>query len=117
MEDLGLPRRYRTIFLAGPTFNLLPDDETASAALRRIRAHLADGGVAVVPLFIETGARSSNRPWILHWFTQQGFRDLATAAGLTTEIAPGGSPDEFTVLLRETDPRPAAGEPRSGSPR
>src|SRR5688572_32785020 len=33
MESLDLPRRYRSIFLAGPTFNLLPDDETARAAL------------------------------------------------------------------------------------
>ncbi|TDE95923.1 class I SAM-dependent methyltransferase [Occultella glacieicola] len=52
MEDLDLPRRYRSIFLAGPTFNLLPDDETAGRALTRIRAHLAEGGTALVPLFI-----------------------------------------------------------------
>src|SRR5690349_19261066 len=25
MEELSLPRRYRSIYLAGPTFNLLPD--------------------------------------------------------------------------------------------
>ena len=31
MEELDLPRRYRTIFLAGPTFTLLPDDDAASA--------------------------------------------------------------------------------------
>ncbi|MGW2161297.1 class I SAM-dependent methyltransferase [Nonomuraea sp. NPDC001699] len=29
MESLDLPRRYRAIFLAGPTFTLLPDDATA----------------------------------------------------------------------------------------
>jgi SAM-dependent methyltransferase len=33
MESLNLPRRYRAIFLAGPTFTLLPDDATALAAL------------------------------------------------------------------------------------
>lgn len=32
MEALDLPRRYRAIFLAGPTFNLLPDDSIALAA-------------------------------------------------------------------------------------
>ncbi|MFB7733462.1 class I SAM-dependent methyltransferase [Streptomyces sp. NPDC056112] len=51
MEALNLPRRYRAIFLAGPTFTLLPDDATALAALRGIRAHLADDGAALVPLF------------------------------------------------------------------
>jgi SAM-dependent methyltransferase len=51
MEALNLPRRYRAIFLAGPTFNLLPDDATALAALRGIRAHLAEDGTALVPLF------------------------------------------------------------------
>ncbi|MFC9291001.1 class I SAM-dependent methyltransferase [Streptomyces sp. NPDC057052] len=51
MEALNLPRRYRAIFLAGPTFTLLPDDATALAALRGIRAHLAEDGTALVPLF------------------------------------------------------------------
>ncbi|MFF3208110.1 class I SAM-dependent methyltransferase [Streptomyces sp. NPDC002962] len=51
MEALDLPRCYRAIFLAGPTFTLLPDDSTALAALRRIRAHLTDDGIALVPLF------------------------------------------------------------------
>ncbi|MEV7209433.1 MULTISPECIES: class I SAM-dependent methyltransferase [unclassified Streptomyces] len=51
MEALNLPRRYRTIFLAGPTFTLLPDDATALAALRGIRAHLAEDGTVLVPLF------------------------------------------------------------------
>ncbi|MFJ9736609.1 class I SAM-dependent methyltransferase [Streptomyces sp. NPDC101166] len=51
MEALNVPRRYGAIFLAGPTFTLLPDDATATAALRGIRAHLADGGTALVPLF------------------------------------------------------------------
>lgn len=51
MEALRLPRRYRAIFLAGPTFNLLPEDNVALAALNGIRAHLVDGGTALVPLF------------------------------------------------------------------
>ena len=52
MEELELPRRYRSIFLAGPTFTLLPDDETALRALKGVRRHLADDGSALVPLFI-----------------------------------------------------------------
>ncbi|MEU3554249.1 class I SAM-dependent methyltransferase [Streptomyces fragilis] len=52
MERLDLPRSYRSVFLVGPTFTLLPDDATALAALRGIRAHLADDGTALVPLFV-----------------------------------------------------------------
>ena len=54
MEQLDLPRRYRAIYLAGPTFNLLADDDTAGAALERIRLHLRPDGAALVPLFIPT---------------------------------------------------------------
>ena len=49
--DLG-DRRFRTIYLAGPTFNLLPDDATAAAALAAIRRHLEPGGAALIPLFV-----------------------------------------------------------------
>lgn len=52
MEALDLPRRYRAVFLAGPTFNLLPDDSTAVAALHGIRRHLAEEGTALVPLHV-----------------------------------------------------------------
>lgn len=52
MQDLALTRRYRAIYLAGPTFNLLPDDDTARRALKGIAAHLEPGGHAMVPLWI-----------------------------------------------------------------
>lgn len=54
MDAIELPRRYRSIYLAGPTFNLLPDDDAAGRALRAIRDHLDDGGSALVPLFLPT---------------------------------------------------------------
>ncbi|MFF7871139.1 hypothetical protein ACFZCT_32500 [Streptomyces qaidamensis] len=47
----GCPAATGAVFLAGPTFTLLPDDAPALAALRGIRAHLAEGGTALVPLF------------------------------------------------------------------
>lgn len=146
MEALDLPRRYRTIFLAGPTFTLLPNDDTALAALRGIRAHLRNDGVGVVPLFIprptppdelgrsretqgpdgsvlrfsilsedrdesartqravlryerHTGAGSEivDRPWVLHWYTEEQFHELAAAAGLRSEI---DEATEATFLLR-----------------
>lgn len=52
VEDLDLDRRYSSIYFAGPTFNLLADDETAGRALARIGAHLTAGGAALIPLWI-----------------------------------------------------------------
>lgn len=52
MQDLDLPRRYRSIFLAGPTFTVLPDDDAALHTLRRIREHLHPDGTALVPLWV-----------------------------------------------------------------
>lgn len=130
MADVVLERRYRSIFLAGATFNLLPTDDLARSALERIRAHLAEDGAAMIPLFIppptpaevlgrfrgtvgedgvemrfapisevrdedartqttvlryERGDDSVERPWVLHWHTQDGFRSLAEEVGLTVE--------------------------------
>jgi hypothetical protein len=52
VEHLALERRYRSIYFAGPTFNLLPDDETALRALHAIREHLSGDGMALIPLWI-----------------------------------------------------------------
>lgn len=52
MQDLDLPRRYRSIFLAGPTFTVLPDDAAAVACLQAIRRHLTPDGQALIPLWI-----------------------------------------------------------------
>jgi hypothetical protein len=52
MEELNLDRRYRAIFLAVPTITLSADDTTVLAALVEIREHLAEGGTALVPLFV-----------------------------------------------------------------
>lgn len=131
IEAMELARRYRSIFLAGPTFNLLVDDDTAWRALARIRAHLEPEGSALIPLFVpqptpadqvgvprshvtddgvtlrvtvlgderDEDARlqttrllyevesdgvvqSEERRWLLHWHTQEGFRQLVGDAGL-----------------------------------
>ncbi len=51
-EHMTLGRQFGSIYLAGATFNLLPDDERARAALGRIATHLRPGGSALIPLFI-----------------------------------------------------------------
>ncbi|MFD6091657.1 class I SAM-dependent methyltransferase [Oerskovia sp. NPDC060338] len=145
MEELDLDRCYRSIFLAGPTFTLLPDDGTALAALRRIRTHLTPDGTVLVPLFVPTPTPSEQlgrarattredgallsvaviseerdevarvqrstlryervldglttvdeRVWTIHWYTRDGFRDLARAAGLEV------------VEVQDDEGRPAA---------
>ncbi len=131
MQDLDVPRTFRSVYLAGATFNLLTTDEDALATLQRIRAHLEPDGAALVPLFVPTPTESlgqpveaidsdgavirvtpisewrdeerrvqqtvlryerigeqshvaEDRPWTLHWHSQDGFRALAAAAGLQT---------------------------------
>lgn len=52
MEEMDLGRRYRSIYLAGPTFELLPDDTAAAAALAAFARHLLPGGTVLIPLWI-----------------------------------------------------------------
>jgi SAM-dependent methyltransferase len=52
IQHMVIGRQFSSIYLAGPTFNLLPDDATALQALVRIREHLAPGGSLLLPLFI-----------------------------------------------------------------
>ena len=134
MESMELRRHYRSIYLAGPTFNLLTDDDTAWRALARVRAHLEPDGSALIPLFVPqpvlpraigtprthvtddgvtlrftvTGMERDDaarlqvthtryererdrqvevleRDWILHWYTQDGFHQLAGDAGLLVD--------------------------------
>ncbi|WP_046529909.1 class I SAM-dependent methyltransferase [Cellulomonas sp. FA1] len=149
MEDLALPRRFRSVYLAGATFNLLPDDATAAAALLSITRHLLPGGAALVPLWSPPptpaeqigrvreavteqgrqarfhvvgeeydadartrtthvryrldgpdGLQEADRDWVMHWYTDDGFRQLAEGAGLTVEHVEVPADDERVVLLR-----------------
>ena len=59
VEDLMLVRRYASIYFAGPTFNLLADDDTALRGLRSIGAHLTAAGAALIPLWIASPTPSA----------------------------------------------------------
>jgi SAM-dependent methyltransferase len=160
IESMELVRRYRSIYLAGATFNLIVDDDTAWRALARIRAHLEPDGSALIPLLVpaplpaavlgvprthvtddgrtmrvtvvaeerdevarlqttvlryelEAGddRRVEERPWVLHWHTQDGFRQLLGDAGMLVGdvLLPDGRPappdaQQFTFW---TGPDPA----------
>jgi hypothetical protein len=154
MQTMELGRRYRSIYIAGPTFNLLPDDESAADALAAIRRHLDPEGAALIPLMIPAptptdvlgrprvklsedgsemrvtpvaevrdestrcqtttlryeristdGMVAEERPWLLHWHTQGGFRDLAAAADLdvrtllTPDAEPAAPEDQLFVAV------------------
>jgi SAM-dependent methyltransferase len=157
METMHIKRQFRSIFLAGPTFNLLPDDQTALRALARIRIHLAVDGSALIPLFIPPSTPTDDlgkarihttadgnelrftaiseqrdehsrtqttlcryelitpteqaveeRTWLLHWYTQNGFRDLAADAGLTVSVTltsegTPASPDDQNFVFYLTE--------------
>jgi len=111
IESMDLGQRYRSIFLAGPTFNLIVDDDTALRALERIRIHLEPEGAALIPLFVPdpVDPRVLGRAKELR--TEHGetlrctyvsvHRDDASrrqSAGLRYERISGG---ETTVLERE----------------
>jgi SAM-dependent methyltransferase len=158
MQTMDLGPRYQSIYLAGPTFNLVPDDTTAESALARIKKHLRPGGSALIPLFVPTATPapqlgkpkthttpdgvemrvsvveeqrddatrtqttvlryerisaaetvSEERSWLIHWYTQDGFRELATGAGLTVAavLSPDGglaADDDQTFVFLLTTP-------------
>lgn len=52
MEDLDLPRRYRTICVSSSSFQLVLDPEDARRTLRRFREHLLEGGALVMPFLV-----------------------------------------------------------------
>ncbi len=54
IQNMSLPRRYRSIFIAGASLNLLPDQETVMQALNRLRDHLVPEGRVLIPLEIQT---------------------------------------------------------------
>lgn len=85
MEDMDLERRYRSIYLAGPTFELLPDDETARRALDTLRRHLAPGGTIMLPLWVPEATPASA---------------LGVAREATDEL---GTLLRFTALSEELD--------------
>jgi SAM-dependent methyltransferase len=154
MQTMRLGKQYQSIYLAGPTFTLLPDDKAAAETLGRVRDHLLPGGAALIPLFVppatpqeqlgrprihttgdgietrvttvsetrDEATRShtaimryerigptetvrEDRAWLCHWYTQDGFRELATGAALTVAavLSPdgtlAGSDDQIFVFL------------------
>jgi ubiquinone/menaquinone biosynthesis C-methylase UbiE len=58
VEDLQLPRRYRTIIVPSSSIQLVIDPATAERAVARLAAHLEPGGALVMPFMILEGDES-----------------------------------------------------------
>ena len=55
MEDLALPRRYRTIIVPSSSFQLVLDVDDAARAMRSLHEHLEPGGLLVMPFTVLGG--------------------------------------------------------------
>ena len=58
VEDLQLPRRYRTIIVPSSSIQLVIDPATAERAVARLAAHLEPEGVLAMPFMILEGDES-----------------------------------------------------------
>ncbi|CAN5492915.1 hypothetical protein BH23ACT9_BH23ACT9_25400 [soil metagenome] len=72
MQQMDTGRTYGTVFLAGPTFCLLPDDRTALLALHRIRRHLHPDGTAIVPLHTPPPTQAGDVGRVVEHTTDEG---------------------------------------------
>jgi ubiquinone/menaquinone biosynthesis C-methylase UbiE len=52
VEELDLPRRYRTILVPSSSFQLVTDPGRAREAMRRLYEHLEPGGALVMPFMV-----------------------------------------------------------------
>jgi SAM-dependent methyltransferase len=52
MEELALPRQYRTIIVPSSSFQLVTDAQRAAQVMGRFYAHLAPGGTLVMPFML-----------------------------------------------------------------
>jgi SAM-dependent methyltransferase len=60
MQDLSVDVVFRSMYLAGPTFQLLTSGSDARVALERMRAHLHLEGRVLIPTFFPAPAHSAD---------------------------------------------------------
>jgi ubiquinone/menaquinone biosynthesis C-methylase UbiE len=95
-ETMDLDRSYRSLFLAGATFNLISDDDAARAALGRIAAHLEPGGAAMIPLFV---------PQVPTGIDAEAVREIQTDDGRTMRLVVGSIERNETARVQTTQLR------------
>ena len=97
-QTMELSRQYRSIYLAGATFNLLPDDEAAKATLERIAASLHPEGSVLIPLFTPQVPVESDIGKVTQQVTESGCTMRVTVLDITRNET---TRDQFTELRYE----------------
>lgn len=107
MQDIELPRRYRTIYIPFCSFQILAGRDEAFEALRRFHQHLEPGGLLVVSLYVpwedfrldgqwrlrRSGTRPSDGATIMiHECTRSDRFEQLQRAWLRLEIYENGRP-------------------------
>ncbi len=95
-QSMSLGKQFRSIFLAGATFNLLPNDAAATSALSRIAEHLHPEGSALIPLFKPQAPAESD----IGKITEQVARDGATVRVTVVDIERDESTRNQVTQLR-----------------
>lgn len=63
MEQLELPRKYRTIIVPSSSFQLVINEEAAAQAMARFHDHLEPGGTLVMPFLVLSDRDSTDGEW------------------------------------------------------
>jgi len=97
-QEMDLGRQFRSIYFAGATFNLLPDDDAANESLRRIADHLHASGSALIPLFRPGVPAASDIGKVTEHVSEDGTTMRVTALDIVRDE---DARDQFTTLRYE----------------
>jgi SAM-dependent methyltransferase len=95
MEELDLPRRYRTILVPSSSFQLLLELAAAREAMKRFRDHLEPGGTLVMPFIVMEDARDER------WTREATLDDGSTVRRTAREVFDPEARMEWTDDLYE----------------
>ena len=97
MQTLDLPRKYRTIFISGGSFQLLADRSVAMQTLRRIYDHLEPSGQLLMETFIPGEA------WDTNWDVRLGQHDIGNVSLWGPTLLPDSSSVTVEVWMDSID--------------
>jgi cyclopropane fatty-acyl-phospholipid synthase-like methyltransferase len=99
MEQLDLPRRYRTILVPSSSFQLLLEPADARQAIRRFHDHLEPGGTLVMPFIVMEQARDER--WSAEATLEDGSTVRRTAHDVFDPATRLESTDDVYEVLRD----------------
>ena len=99
MEQLDLPRRYRTILVPSSSFQLLLEPADARQAIRRFHDHLEPGGTLVMPFIVMEQARDER--WSAEATLEDGSTVRRTAHDVFDPATRLESTDDVYEVVRD----------------